>query len=322
MRLLLNGRGVEVLGKRLKEENHYVATAPNLNSKIGAANAKVVHKPDVVVGELGQGDVAVAFDGLGVKVWGMCSWGDMAYKSEEYWEQLLEVVHSHTIPLLDLQGEVNEAHVEINCGAVWRGDRFYYHHVVLVEHGFMDGGVGVDTVSGCLLFPVNPSSPIMEFSISRLEPLMRKGLYVGPVWVGVKPIVGFELMRCAALLEVLKGEVGEALFGKVVDLRFEKAIALHLSVPPFPNAPLRLGERVSKVEVSAAAFKHTYLYDAPVGGDLGYVTARGVDIREAKRRVYRTIRGVSSKTPLQYRLDIGEASGHVWQQLRSLRVIY
>ena len=116
MRLLLNGRGVEVLGKRLKEENHYVATAPNLNSKIGAANAKVVHKPDVVVGELGQGDVAVAFDGLGVKVWGMCSWGVMAYKSEEYWEQLLEVAHSHTIPLLDLQGEVNEAHVEINCG--------------------------------------------------------------------------------------------------------------------------------------------------------------------------------------------------------------
>ena len=319
MRIILKGRGVEVLAPKLRSEgNHVVVGVPNLSTKLGASTAVKLHNPDMVAGEIGESGLSRSFSDLNIDIWGTSPWGDRARIDADYWEQLLTLANTDTINFGEVQDSV-DPRIDLECGAVWRGDSFHYHHIVLVERGFMDGGVGANSVAGCLLVPVSSRSLLMELSINRLKSLLKKGLYKGPVWMGDKPLIGFDLMRTASLLEVLKGNTDDALFGKVVDTRFETAVAVHISVPPFPTTP-KPGSPEVEVPTTPEALKHMWLYNKPRDGNLGFLTARGKDIREAKRRVYRGVKRVRVDD-LQYRGDIGELSSKVLQQLKNLKLL-
>ena len=74
---------------------------------------------------------------------------------------------------------------------------------------------------------------------------------------------------------------------------------------------------VQVIDVPKEADKHVWLADvmkenggtpvlAGVDGVIGCITAKGSDVHEARRRVYRTIRSICITDDVQYRTDIGD----------------
>jgi phosphoribosylamine-glycine ligase len=58
------------------------------------------------------------------------------------------------------------------------------------------------------------------------------------------------------------------------------------------------------IDVPEQAGKHLSLGDSKLGV-LGVATAKGTDVREARRRVYRTVQNAVTSRVVQYRDDIG-----------------
>lgn len=84
------------------------------------------------------------------------------------------------------------------------------------------------------------------------------------------------------------------------------AISLLLTSPPFPYSI----PKAFDLEFSEAAGKH--IYKTPYGY---YVTSRGDDIHEARKRVYRTINNLELNPEIMYRADVGAAYEETYQTL-------
>lgn len=105
--------------------------------------------------------------------------------------------------------------------------------------------------------------------------------------------------------ELIKGSVFDFLwkFDKDGSLltRGGTAVAVGLSLPPYPYEDI--SEEIIDIKVPDEAVNHTFLCNIG-NSQLGWVTARGVDILEARRRVYRTIDNLKLEDVVQYRQDI------------------
>lgn len=123
-------------------------------------------------------------------------------------------------------------------------------------------------------------------------------------------VIGFKADVSIAFMELYKGDYNTLHLDDHVELRDEWAMAVTIAVLPFP---LRISyeHEVQVIGVNKYNLKHLAMYNMKFTnnkyhgrGHLADVTARGDSLREAKRRVYRTIENL--KIPgLMYRRDIG-----------------
>lgn len=185
--------------------------------------------------------------------------------------------------------------------------------LILSTNRLMDGNRGLDIgYSGSLLCQAKTRLVVGEGLTSFLAKAGYRGhLLVNAtvcgdrvVWEGIE--LDSEIPFLLMWMELYKGTLFELLMGlssgllRELPLRREEfVLGLRLTLPiteeEIPLPPITLTDD-----------KHLWP-DGGVDGVVGcgWVTARGVDISECRRRVYRTVERTSPHPALQYRRDIG-----------------
>jgi len=223
--------------------------------------------------------------------------------------------------------------IEISTEGWWNGRGWIqpFNHT-FEEKRFLEGGLGPNTgCMGNIVIAAKRPNKLIQESVIRLETFLKKTKYKGPVDVNCivteKEAYGLEITArfgydaIEALMEGLNEPVANLLFDtatgtkKAMDVTMDFMAAVRLSVPPWPHAkPVQDVKGKPILGLNEQNMKHIYLTDAYkegkdyfwAAGD-GVVlkaTARGVSVREATRRVYRTLSNVNVLDK-QYRLDIG-----------------
>jgi len=160
-----------------------------------------------------------------------------------------------------------------------------------------------------------------------IEGLLKKVGFVGLVGLEFKGskvgrfIPELNLGMLHAFLELCYFSFTELFMSLLYELPFTGkfragvGLSVMVSLPPYPYACYNLIPLENIVVEKEEYMKHFFLDDVvktPEGlltgshGLVGWSTAYGVNLREAKRRVYRTIKNVVKSPALQYRKDIGE----------------
>jgi len=187
--------------------------------------------------------------------------------------------------------------------------------LTLVQRRMMEGERGMDIgVSGLFLSLLPHKFEMREDVLSFLTKADYKGFFGvrGRVFESQVWWEGLELTLYSPLLELwmemTKLSLYELLFGlststlKSFLLRPEAAsLALNLSVIPFTESP-------TTPLIIPVDDKHLWPDTSiTLSSTLGWVTARGADLSEARRRVYRTVGKSSLHPSVQYRRDLGQA---------------
>lgn len=231
--------------------------------------------------------------------------------------------------------------VEVSCEGWFNGTQFVEpFNITFEEKKFLDGGRGPNT--GCMgnvVFAISGRPRLVREGIARVEQVLRKSDYRGPLDLnqivtpdglyGLEWTARFGYDAIQALLEGYRGEIGELLYGvatgtlKQMEIVRHPLIAVRLTVPPYPHGAYGEGVwscvqaevDVPVIGINDANAKHIwpaglrreggrYIGCAPDGNILT-VTAWGSTVREARRRVYRTVENLVIPD-VQYRTDIGE----------------
>ena len=245
------------------------------------------HEPDKVVCDVGMGAVADYLDAPGAS-----KWGDFVSTDATYMRKIME------------QGKLSD---DIAAGAVWDGDTFTYFYDLQLAVGLFGPDVGIPVAMGCAVRKRERSG------LEALEPILRKVRYKGPlaVYKGILS-VGYMLPFFAAFSEI----VPAAVFFDEGKMYASVGCSVRVSLPPYPHATYtaKLPFTIDK-ELAA----HFWPVDVDsegaslCGGQLGWVSAYGVDMVETSRRIHRTLTNLTSQLPtLQYRPDLVDATrvGH------------
>jgi phosphoribosylamine-glycine ligase len=200
------------------------------------------------------------------------------------------------------------------------------------EKKFMNDRLGPSIgCAGNVVQSVNPKSRLVREGIGKVEKLLRKTDYRGPIdlntiankeglW-GLEFTVRFGYDALQAMTEIRRGTVVGLLHGiatgspTVGTLTADFSIGVRVTIPPYPNEEAKAVAGIPIIGVNDKNSKYIWLSDVVAGGDryesagcdgnLLTVTARGQTVRECRRRVYRTINNLTIPH-LQYRTDIGE----------------
>jgi phosphoribosylamine--glycine ligase len=197
----------------------------------------------------------------------------------------------------------------------------------------MEGDKGPQT--GCMgnVVFLSEGDRLTDLVLEPLTPLLRKEGYVGPIDVNciiandgvyfLEFTTRFGYDAIQALSELFKIPLFDFLYGiasKQCELKEREdylnmiAIAVRLTLPPYPAENVDKWRNIKVLEIEPAARRHVWLSDVirknndevvgGVDGVIGCVTARGESIRECKRRVYRTIDNIVINQDVQFRRDI------------------
>ena len=141
------------------------------------------------------------------------------------------------------------------------------------------------------------------------------------------------------MIEGLREPLIDVLFGTAagikerMDITNDFIVSVRVTIPPWPYAPgamRTMGERTKIEGINEENAKHLHMID--VYRDEGdwlvgrschlplKATARGRNIREARRRVYRTLDNINIED-MQYRLDIGSNVDHAVRELKGWGLI-
>ena len=226
--------------------------------------------------------------------------------------------------------------VEISTEGWFDGTKFVppFNHT-LEEKRFMDRDKGPST--GCMgnIVWFTERDRLVEETLLKVEPYLRKMGYIGPLDIncivnkkdayGLEWTARFGYSALWAFLEAFKEDFvtwlnvfaeGNA---SQIPVDMDKwAIAIRLSVPPYPTDKDNIKNMVCSgwpFYFEDEAWKHIWLADAyrdkqgvyrvaGVDGVVMEVSALGSSLREARRRVYRTVNKIIIPNK-QYRSDIG-----------------
>lgn len=238
--------------------------------------------------------------------------------------------------------------IEVSTEGWWNGRSWIrpFNHT-FEEKRFMNGGIGPNT--GCMgnvVVVAKTRDKLVQATIQKLEPFLKQTSYRGPVDVNAMVTKGKALAleitarmgydAIEALTEGLKEPLTDLLFETAMGVKREMSvesipmIAVRVSVPPWPHAAPRESDKGRPLlGLNKGNLKHIFLTDiykdgqeykwAAGDGVVYKATAGGVDFREARRRVYRTISNVQILDS-QYRTDIGKRAdpdqGAQFNQLR------
>ena len=192
---------------------------------------------------------------------------------------------------------------------------------------FMDRDRGYPCVMGSTVRIFREPPKVFMDSMWKLKACLRGASFrgfmildcVGSLVVGMYP--HFRADSIYAILESMQEEIGRTLVdifngGKknIRCCRSEYAIAVRMSVPPYPYSNLPFESFNKDIEgYCEGNAKHIWLREVNkdkegkwkiTGGIIGAVTARGDSIKECRRRAYRTIGNLDIEW-LQYRQDVG-----------------
>lgn len=197
------------------------------------------------------------------------------------------------------------------------------------ETRLFEGGLGPLTdCMGSVVMVVKGRPPMIEKTLFPLAPFLRKSGYAGPIHLSciagpesVHPtgiLCGFDYDSIEATMEGLREPALDLLFETAVGVKKrmrlikDYLISVRLSVPPWPSASdsCRLGtpiEGLNDKNLKHILFVGAYNDDGFKVGSDGVVlkaTAWGETVREARRRVYRTLNRLDIQDK-QYRRDVG-----------------
>jgi len=236
--------------------------------------------------------------------------------------------------------------VEISTEGWFDGDRFspgMFNHTI--EHKrLMTGDHGPQT--GCMgntVWMTSRKDELVQRGLKPLEPLLRKANYCGPLDVNCicteKEVYFLEFTTrfgydaIQALTELCRQSLFDTLWKLSVkdsgSAKFwsDYSISVRLSMPPYPSeGDFHLLQGVQVIDPPKEAKGHVHLADvqliegtpvlAGVDGVIGCLTARGRTLREAQKRVYRTIKNTVLSDDIQYRQDIGHGVEQKIEQLK------
>jgi phosphoribosylamine---glycine ligase len=180
--------------------------------------------------------------------------------------------------------------VEISSEGWFNGETFMrpFNHTI-ERKKMMNGDIGGP--SGCVgnVVWTCETSPIIEQSIKRMEPLLREREYIGPidlnaivngdgVWaLEFTPRFGYDGLP--ALLELFEKPVGEMLASlahlehpQTMPLRNTFASALRITIPPYPTDKAQVPEGVPIRGFTRLDKMHLYFYDVMLDDKLHIVT--------------------------------------------------
>ena len=201
------------------------------------------------------------------------------------------------------------------------------------ELRLMDGDRGVQTTGmGSVMISLREGL-LTEKLLKPFTELFQKVSYEGPL--SVEAFLGdeeklwlkfihphYQYDHLPLTCELLREPLFTFLYQSQLDQNYQPQIShdvslgVRLSLHPWPlGLPCSHLEGRQDLDVPKEARPHVWLRDvyfedeqpktAGCDGCLGFVTARGSDVQEAKRRAYRTIGNVVKSRDVQYRSDIG-----------------
>lgn len=210
------------------------------------------------------------------------------------------------------------------------------------EKRLMPGNLGPQT--GCMgnVVITSTGDKLIDETVKKLSPFLKRVGYRGPVDVntmvnadGVFALeattrMGYDAVE--ALMEGLNEPVTDLLFEtaigvkKNIDVSPHFLLAVRVSVPPWPGGDPRAEDVGRPIIIKdKKALDHIFFTDAyKESGEYKYaagdgvvckVTASGRDVREAQRRVKRTLGNISI-LDMQYRADIGDRVTSDMEQLK------
>ena len=317
--LLLSERGRTLpIAGRLKNEGHlvkvWIQQAPEEVLK-GSRNPSRVQNPtklleqfDLILSEPTLGVQAEAIQSSGKQVLGSNMVIDKLVRDKQYQIKVLEFLLGKQEPLVGLSVRLSGFMGPEGFNSLFM--------LSLPCYGFMDRDKGLRTEGmGSLVVFLNEGDKLTKILLP-FEAYLQKAKYQG-IFNASLSIKG-DLWNIAFMdtylvpedilagAEMLKTSLFDFLFG-LLDGKEGKAwpglgLSVGLSVPPWPyiGSPVT-GEYLT---IPGPAEKHVSLSHLYLGC-LGVVTSKGQDVREARRRVYRTVENSVTSPMVQYREDIG-----------------
>jgi hypothetical protein len=194
---------------------------------------------------------------------------------------------------------------------------------------FMDHDKGVATggMGSLVVFPTGDDK--LTKTLLPFEAFLLKAKYIGPFTLGMQlkedlwsiSSIDTDLVSESILAgaELFQNSLFDFLFGlmegKPGTVWAGVGMSVVASAPPWPFGLGTISDVKQPIDVPKEAVKHFSLGDSRLGV-LGVATAKGKELREAKRRVYRTLKNSVKSPDVQYREDIGVRQE---QDLASLR---
>lgn len=215
----------------------------------------------------------------------------------------------------------------INVGVMgwWTGDEWVNKAALIIEQtGFMNRDLGVECnwPQGITTLSLPYDCPLIANTLNKITNLLVG--YTGPVCMKLNivgkhiSVIDVDLGFAPGWMEAcIETQIG-GLLDNPMNLSNSIGMGIHVSVAPYPYTELLSADgfavRISKL--NAGAIRHAQFKDivkdrrgylCPLTtGSLFYATAWGDTIKEAKMRIYRSLRGVEVEDKaIQYRTDIG-----------------
>ena len=230
--------------------------------------------------------------------------------------------------------------IEVSSELWFNGKEVINSNFTMEEKALMEGDKGPKTgCMGSVVWNGDTNCRLFKEGVGRLIPLLRKIKYIGcidlnaivdkdNVW-GLEFTARFGYDAIYIFMEMLKGKINDLLYSvatgvaRKIEFRSNIGIGVLLAVPPYPDndGNLKLYKDILIQGLNPQILKHFWGDDiykqgkdyllSGNGGRIATITARGDEvsgysaIRDAKRRVYRTIDNIIIPD-VMYRRDIGD----------------
>lgn len=342
MRILVvtqTGYGIG-LGSHLSSDGHHINTVVKPAVEVTHISRLLQEcTPDIAVFDSNNHVVPAEWVRTrGVRVLGASSWSNLIDTNTDYKKRLISAIGYVYEP--DAVG----TGAEVSCW--FNGQSFISRSIVFNYTRMMPGDVGayVDSAGYIAYFKVEDSK-LVEGVLGPLSKFLRKANHRGCFTVSV--VVkgdGSWVVRdisadvCKAFTQSVFENTRKSKSDVVLSVFNESSepipyiepyvCGVMVSVYPYPHSVPSIP--VNIVGINHGNLKHLWLMDlrksddswicGDISGCVGYVTARGKDHFEARRRVYRTIENIKVDG-LQYRNDIGSDVGERLFELRKHKLI-
>lgn len=309
----------------------------NITSIVGKIE-QLTTLPDYAIFDTASYGVPVRWTEQNVKVLGASVWSRLVETDDDYKDTVARAIG---YKLADEKTEGTT--VDVSC--VFNGHTYISKALIFNYSKLIAGGMGATVKSSGYLACFNvENSRLITDMLGPLERFLRKANHRGCFSVScvvnkdgvfVKDIgASIDTPHIQALIENTRCSKSDLLLSmfdpasRVIETTDNYVCGVMLSLHPFPSIPSP--QPVAIVGLLPANLKHMWTIDISRAGDtwecpnvsgcLGYVTARGVSVKEAMRRAYRTISNISAEG-MQYRSDVGKDVNKRLSQLRRLHML-
>ena len=301
--LVLGELHSEQLARVLSRRGHRVSAQKRVSHML-VTQALASQKPDlVVVADDVRPESLKLLEAENYKHTGNSIWS-VALRNEKYQESFLAMLETHGFATGKVENE-EPLHIE----GWWNGLDFTMMWMYEEARRLMNDGRGPEIESAWTIgAPLGTGSKLAKETLLALREILTSVRHNGPVGLDVYMSDG--KLRVGRVYAEIKYDFFYALAEIVLDLvalvsneavkpRRLHVGSVHVSLPPFPV----LNNECAQVEGVCRENEGHVAFDAEQPA-LGAVTARGIDVVETGRRIYRTLNHLGP-ADLQYRTDFG-----------------